>query len=100
MIQRLRRAIAKWWLMLISPKRITAELPCMDCGCEIIGAMYLHQDGVYYIADDDEPRCETCKDHHYLVCGNDCPIVCPHCDQHHFLGDRCGQNIIASGTMH
>jgi len=50
------------------------EVPCVDCGADIIADV-----------DDDEPRCDTCSDHHNGLCGADCPIfhegdVCQWCE--------------------
>jgi hypothetical protein len=40
------------------------ETPCVDCGADIIA-----------FADDKEPRCDTCREHHLGICPLSCPIL-------------------------
>lgn len=59
----------------------SAEVECVDCGCDII----------VYPEDCGDARCDTCRDHHDQDCGEDCPIICENCKEHHFKpdGDKC-----------
>lgn len=38
---------------------------CIDCGAELV-AMY---------PNEIEPRCDSCNDHHFGLCGPKCPIL-------------------------
>jgi hypothetical protein len=51
------------------------EILCIDCGCA------LRQSGSDAPA---EPRCDTDDEHFRALCGEDCPVLCPGCRQHHF----------------
>ena len=79
------------------------EIECVDCGADIIVEA---EDPLIRVAQDKiearerirnnlranlspsskrkEPRCDTCKDHHYKLCDEDCPVICDACKKHHF----------------
>lgn len=48
-----------------------SEVECLDCGRDII------TDGIEF-------QCDTCRDHYNQDCGDDCPIICENCKEHHF----------------
>lgn len=50
----------------------------MDCGCALIRDPDL---------TDMEQRCDTDRDHHAQDCGEDCPVICDACLEHHFPDD-------------
>jgi hypothetical protein len=54
------------------------EVQCVDCGCDIIRDEEL---------SDTEQRCDTDRDHHDRDCGEDCPVICDLCLEHHFEDD-------------
>lgn len=66
------------------------EVQCVDCGCDII-------------RDDELPateqRCDTDRDHHAKLCGEDCPVICEACREHHFVGDHCDQHEVAEALL-
>lgn len=47
------------------------EVECVDCGCLVI-------------VDGEETRCDTDEAHHDRTCGEDCPVICMICKEHHF----------------
>ena len=65
------------------PKTVMVEVPCVDCACALVDAATLGPDGIYHPVSD-VPRCDTDRDHHTEDCGEDCPVVCPGCKEHHF----------------
>ena len=55
---------------------LSDEIPCVDCGCDLI-------------RDRERPaheqRCGTDDAHWRQGCGEDCPVICEVCREHHFL---------------
>jgi NTP pyrophosphatase (non-canonical NTP hydrolase) len=49
------------------------EVECVDCGCDLIRN-----------PDMSEQRCDTDQAHHTKDCGEDCPVICEICKEHHF----------------
>ncbi len=66
------------------------EVRCVDCGCDII-----EDPG----APAGEQRCDTDRDHHDRDCGEDCPVICKACREHHFEDDHCDQREVAEALL-
>lgn len=47
------------------------EVECVDCGCAILKDPERRD----FTGRVVEPRCDTCEEHHYGLCGSDCPIL-------------------------
>lgn len=53
-----------------------AEIECVDCGCDLSECD---------LSDREIVRCDTCENHYHEICGEDCPVICDVCRDHHFF---------------
>jgi hypothetical protein len=65
------------------------EVPCVDCGADIIEDAELPK---------SEQRCDVCRDHYAENCDEDCPLICDACREHHFV-DHCDQREVAEALL-
>ena len=89
--------VARWLASRLNdgPSSVMVEVSCVDCGCAIVDAAERGEDGIYHPVSD-EPRCDTDRDHHAEDCGEDCPVVCPGCKEHHFAPYCVAAGLIAA----
>lgn len=55
------------------------EVECVDCGCLVLDDPNRRIRG-----EPVAPRCDTDENHHFQMCGEDCPVICMVCMEHHF----------------